>query len=78
MERHDQKETHYFTFGSNHTHPLGGYPMKDYWVEIYGTDDEARDKMFEVYGAKWSMQYSEGDFDPSWFPKGCHERIEIE
>lgn len=64
-----------FTFGSNHTHPLGGYSMGNFWIEIHGTYDEARQKMFDVYGAKWSMQYLQEDFDDSFFSKGCHEVI---
>lgn len=76
MEKEEKKSTYYFTFGCNHVHD--GQLMADYWVEIHGTDEEARDKMFELYGEKWSMQYSEENFDRFWFPKGCYKRIVIE
>ena len=42
----------YFSFGSGQVHN-GKYH------EIEGTFEEARKKMFERFGAKWSMQYSE-------------------
>ena len=42
----------YFTFGCGQQH-AGRY------VKIWGTLMDARDRMFERYGAKWSFQYSE-------------------
>lgn len=69
------KEVYYFTFGQDHVHPRGGYPMKDYWVEAEGDWTEARTKMFAKYGDKWSMQYAAEDFEPELFPKGCHEKL---
>lgn len=47
-----KKQNNYFTFGSGQLHE-GRY------VKIYGTPSKAREKMFEMYGAKWSMQYNE-------------------
>lgn len=41
-----------FTFGSDHAHPGCCQP-------IIGTFSLARKKMFELYGDKWCMQYSE-------------------
>jgi hypothetical protein len=65
----------YFTFGQNHLHPLGGYSMKDFWIEVYGSHEEAREKVTRRFGDKWSMQYPEDAFDKKFFPKGCHEII---
>lgn len=67
----------YFTFGQNHTHPDTGQSMKDYWVESYGTYDEARQRMVAKYGRQWSMQYSEDNWEDhaKWFPKGRYENL---
>lgn len=65
---------HYFTFGQNHVHPLTGVAMRDYWVEFEGTFEDARNKMFELFGNKWSMHY-EGSIDESYFPNGRYETI---
>lgn len=70
-----EKKWYCFTFGTNHTHPIGGYSMASFWVEIFGTFDEARDVMFSRYGKKWSMQYEKKTFDQTFFPGGCHEKI---
>jgi hypothetical protein len=65
---------YYFTFGQSHTHPQTDEPLKDYWVEVLGVDyGEARALMFQYYGAKWSFQYNEHEFERHWFPKGCYE-----
>lgn len=47
-----KEQNNYFTFGSGQLHE-GRY------VKIYGTPEEARKRMFEMYGPKWSMQYDE-------------------
>jgi len=44
----------YFTFGFGQT-----YASK-YHV-VYGTKDEAREKMFERFGSKWAMQYDSAE-----------------
>jgi len=46
------KTNWYFTFGSGQAHD-GCY------IVFCGTHDEARKKMFNAFGVKWSMQYSE-------------------
>lgn len=69
-------EIYCFTFGQNHTHPLGGYPMKDFWIEVHGTFDESREKIVKRFGDKWAFQYLKSEFDPSFFPKGRHEVID--
>ena len=42
----------YFSFGSGQVHN-GRY------VKYFGTQGETRDKMFDAFGQKWCMQYSE-------------------
>lgn len=44
-----------FTFG------VGSYHQKKY-VRIYGTCDDARNKMFELFGKHWCSQYTENQF----------------
>ena len=52
--------------------------MKDYWVEVTGgTFIQAREKIVEKYGRKWSMQYSDATWNQRHFPKGRYETIEI-
>lgn len=46
-------EKYYFTFGVSHKY--GGH-----YVVIEGTDyDDARSKMFKMFGNKWAFQYTE-------------------
>lgn len=44
----------YFTFGCNQAHE-GHYHV------INGTFNEAREKMFQRFGPKWSMQYKSAE-----------------
>jgi hypothetical protein len=75
----EEMKTFYFTFGQMHTHPKTGEPMKDHWIEIVApSEGAARDKMYELFGVKWSFQYDEQNFDTSYFIKGCHSRITCE
>lgn len=69
-------QTYYFTFGQQHVHPETGEKMRNYWVEIFAANsEEARITMFNIYGAKWSFQYTQDDFKPEYFPSGCYEKI---
>ena len=45
-----------FTFGTGQEH--GGH-----YVKIYGTHNEARNKMIERYGVKWCWQYSSKEWE---------------
>lgn len=72
-----EQQKFFFTFGGNHYHPESGVRMKDYWIEITGTSEQARDKMVEIFGIKWSMQYNENTFEPKFFPNGCYQKIKI-
>ncbi|MEK3955345.1 hypothetical protein [Psychrobacillus sp. FSL K6-1464] len=47
---------HIFTFG-------GGQPLWDKYAVIEASSPEiAREKMFEVFGHEWSMQYTSKEF----------------
>ena len=48
----NKKQNWYFTFGSGQVHD-GCYTV------FSGTREETRDRMFDAFGQKWSMQYSE-------------------
>lgn len=45
-----------FTFGC-------GQQNEGYYVKIFGTFSEARQKMFDRYGNKWGFQYSEDEWN---------------
>ena len=45
-------ETYYFTF-------CFGQPQAGCFVKLTGTYNEARSKMFLLYGDKWGFQYDE-------------------
>ena len=65
----------YFTFGQTYRHephPQGGHP--DGWFTIEASSSEmARQKMFEVCGPRWAMQYDEPPGDR--FPLGELKRF---
>lgn len=65
---------YYFTFGQNHAHAYNGVTYdKDCVVKIKAENwEEARTKMFEAFGSKWSFQYEELP-DLSYFPRGIFE-----
>jgi hypothetical protein len=62
----------YFTFGQSHAHSVGGTTYdKDCVIEITAeNEDEARDKMFDTFGSKWSMAYGETPPKMGYFPRG--------
>lgn len=47
----DKEQWWVFTFGCGQKHE-GKY------VKIYGTHEDARNKMFDKYGSEWAFQYS--------------------
>lgn len=61
----------YFTFGQNHSHRYGNTTLdKDIVVEMETeTHEEARARMFELFGQKWSNQYCD-KIDISYYPRG--------
>lgn len=52
-----ERQNWYFTFGSNHE--LGLYK----YVKSFGTFDEARRHIYDIFENKWAFQYSEKEFE---------------
>lgn len=52
MKKKEKRQNWYFSFGCGQVHD-GCY------VKYFGTASETREKMFDAFGQKWSMQYSE-------------------
>ena len=65
-------ETYYFSFGQGHFHNIDGVIFdKDSICGIRANgSEEARTKMFEVFGKKWSMQYTKESLKIEYFPRG--------
>lgn len=62
--------TSYFTLGQNHTHRINGHTLdKDCVIKI--TDENPREKMFELFGSKWSFEYSSIP-TMDYFPRGVY------
>lgn len=72
----------FFTFGIDHEN-IEGHPMRDYFVKVHGADFmDCRIKFINnfalpVMGSarRWSMQYTEEDWDSTLFAGGCFEEI---
>lgn len=63
--------TRYFSFGFGHVHRVNGFTFdKDILVKI--TAEDPRAKMFEMFGAKWAMEY-EHPPDERYWPRGMKE-----
>lgn len=52
---HNEKQWWIFTFGYGQKH-------EGHYVKIYGTFDDARQKMFDRFGKDWSFQYTLQDW----------------
>lgn len=64
-------ERWHFTFGQTHTHSYNGVTLdKNSVLEVIGSCDETRARMFELFGPKWSMQYKADGHDLKYFPRG--------
>ena len=64
-------KTSYFTFGQAHSHVANGRTLdRNTVVKITAEDPRAR--MFELFGAKWSMEY-DAPPDMRLFPGGIVE-----
>ena len=48
----EKSQNWYFTFGSGQAHD-------GCFIKFFGTREETRERMFNSFGQKWSMQYSE-------------------
>lgn len=56
--------TYYLTFASDH-------PLGNHWIEVKAASEAvAREKVFEVFGAKWSFLYFKERFKSEYFPAG--------
>jgi hypothetical protein len=64
-----------FTFGA-------GQPNEGHYVRVFANDeDEARQKMIDKYGKRWSFQYSKKNWDAivkRWEEKGRPFPLETE
>lgn len=71
LEETQGMKKYYFTFGQIHTHSINGKTFdKDCVVEIEAESrEEAREKMVEVFGIRWSHQYEKLP-DMGFFPRG--------
>lgn len=67
---------YYYSFGQSHTHRITHNLRAvtidcDSIVEVIAEDmDAARDHMFNLFGQKWSMQYTLDSLDLNYFPRG--------
>lgn len=63
--------TQYFTFGQSHVHSMNGFTYdKDVLVKI--TAENPRQRMFDLFGPKWAMQYDDPPDEQFW-PRGMKE-----
>jgi len=65
----------YVTFGQNHIHNIDGKLLDCNCVAVIQGD---RHTIFEIFGPKWCMEYTEEEFDKgnlemSYFPRGLIE-----
>lgn len=73
-------ETYYITLGQTHRHilPNGSVWDMDGVVRVlapnYGL---ARDYIFKIFGAKWSMMYEHNKLVLAFFPKGIVWTYEV-
>lgn len=52
------------TFGQDH-------PLRDNWIEVEAPNaEQARARVFESFGSKWSFLYLKDEFNPKYFPGG--------
>ncbi len=62
-------QVYFFTFSAHH-------PLSDQWIEIHApTREQARDKMFDLFGTTWASQYTTENFDHKYFPSGRSGKI---
>ena len=65
----------YVTFGATHTHVIEGNIFNGDCVAVIkcGNKTEGRDKVFELFGPKFSFEYHEDEFSQdymSYYPRG--------
>lgn len=52
----DDRQWYIFTFGS-------GQRYAGRYVKFFGTYDEARQQMIDLFGLEWAFQYSQDEWD---------------
>ena len=68
------KKTSYFTLGQIHLYRYNGQILdKDCVIKI--TDEEPREKMFELFDKEFAFEYEEKP-DMKFFPKGVYNLTE--
>lgn len=64
----------YFSFGQSHVHRIDGITLDaDVILKVVGDPDDARQRVFDAIGAKWSMQYDDDSLKLEYFPRGVVE-----
>ena len=69
----------YITFGFDHTHAVNGHTLDKDCVAVITSNsaEQGRERAFELFGRKFSMEYPEGQFDHSsiekYYPRGLIE-----
>ncbi|MBW8034105.1 MAG: hypothetical protein FVQ79_00105 [Planctomycetes bacterium] len=68
-------KTYYFSFGQDHTHRIDGVTLDaDVLLKVTAEGyNEARQKVFDAIGPKWSFQYDDDTMDLKYFPRGIVE-----
>ena len=68
-------KTFYFSFGQSHIHRIDGITLDaDVLLKVEAKDsEEARDRVWKAFEAKWSMQYNEDTVNFKYFPRGAVE-----
>jgi hypothetical protein len=60
-----------FSFGQDHAHRYHDITLdKDCCLGIVGTVETTRERMFELFGPKWSMQRRYDEYSAKYFPRG--------
>lgn len=66
-------KTAYFTFGQNHVHRHNNTTL-DHNIVVKITAADPRERMFELFGPKWSMQYDDLEsLHLEFYPRGVFE-----
>jgi hypothetical protein len=64
--------TYFFTCGQSHSHRVSGKIWnKDSVLQVNAKNqDLAREKVFSLFGAEWSMCYGYDDISMEYYPNG--------
>lgn len=65
----------FVTFGQVHTHSINGKTFDKNCVAIVNGD---RDKVFEIFGEKFSFEYSEDSWNEDWMKYYSRGYITVE